>query len=203
MSAHANQIIDLYRRHAREWTARRRSGFQEKKWVDPFIALLPEMPSVLDIGCGSGEPIGRYLFDRGCAVTGIDASPELIEIARENNAEATWRVSDMRSLGLEARFDGILAWNSTFHLTPDDQRKMFHIFARHAANGAALMFTSGPSCGEVVGAFEGEPLYHASLDPDEYRALLNQYGFEILQHVVEDPDCGLQTVWLARFQNKA
>lgn len=202
MSAHANQIIGLYRRYAVEWTERRRSSFQEQKWLDKFMALLPEMPSVLDIGCGSGDPIGRYLFDRGCAVTGIDASPELIEIARENNAKGSWHVSDMRFLRLEARFDGIVAWNSTFHLTPDDQRKMFHIFGQHAANGAALMFTSGPRYGEVVGEFEGEPLYHASLGQDEYRALLDQHGFEVVQHVMEDPDCGLQTVWLARFQDK-
>jgi hypothetical protein len=46
---------------------------------------------------------------------------------------------------------------------------MFSIFRLHAAPGAALMFTSGPSHGEVVGQLEGEPLYHASLDAAAYR----------------------------------
>ena len=36
---------------------------------------------------------------------------------------------------------------------------MFAIFKRYAASGAALMFTSGPSAGEVVGSYRGEPLY--------------------------------------------
>lgn len=75
---------------------------------------------------------------------------------------------------------------------------MFPLFRNHASNGAALLFTSGPSHGEAVGSFEGEPLYHASLDPAEYRALLHENGFAVVEHVVEDPDCGGHTVWLAR-----
>jgi hypothetical protein len=75
---------------------------------------------------------------------------------------------------------------------------MFGIFKRHAASGAALMFTSGPSAGEKMGTYRGEPLYHASLDSAEYRQLLRDEGFDVVAHVVEDPTCGLRTVWLAQ-----
>jgi hypothetical protein len=61
------------------------------------------------------------------------------------------------------------------------------------------MFTSGPKHGEAMGEFEGEPLYHASLDPEEYQALLNQHGFSVADHVVEDPECGSATIWVAQF----
>jgi len=64
---------------------------------------------------------------------------------------------------------------------------------------AALMFTSGPAVGEAIGQWQGEPLYHASLDPAEYRTLLDAHGFRVLHHHPEDPDCGGHTVWLARF----
>ena len=50
----------------------------------------------------------------------------------------------MRSLALGRTFDGIVAWDSFFHLTWDDQRRIFPVFRAHAATGAALMFTSGP-----------------------------------------------------------
>jgi hypothetical protein len=60
------------------------------------------------------------------------------------------------------------------------------------------MFTSGPSHGESVGSYCGEPLYHASLAPEEYRALLGENGFDVIAHKAEDPDCGGHTVWLAR-----
>ena len=71
-------------------------------------------------------------------------------------------------------------------------------FAAHAAPGAALMFTSGPSHGIALGSFAGETLFHASLDPAEYRALLAAQGFAVVDHVAEDPSCGGRTVWLAR-----
>ena len=104
----------------------------------------------------------------------------------------------MRELALGRSFDGIIAWDSFFHLCPDDQRRMFPIFRQHARSDAALMFTSGPEHGEEIGSFEGEPLYHASLDAAEYRSLLDQSGFRVVSHVVEDPDCGRHTVWLAQ-----
>ena len=75
---------------------------------------------------------------------------------------------------------------------------MFAVFRRHAAPAAALMFTSGPAAGEAVGAYGGEPLYHASLDPAEYRALLGANGFIVQAHASQDPACGGRTVWLAQ-----
>jgi hypothetical protein len=36
-------------------------------------------------------------------------------------------------------FDGVLAWDSFFHLTPDDQRGMFAVFSVHVAKDATLM----------------------------------------------------------------
>lgn len=60
------------------------------------------------------------------------------------------------------------------------------------------MFTSGSSHGEALGTYEGEPLYHGSLDEAEYRTLLKQNGFDILAHVAEDPTCGHHTIWLAQ-----
>ena len=73
-----------------------------------------------------------------------------------------------------------------------------HAAMERVAPGAALMFTSGPRAGVAMGTFEGEPLYHASLDPDDTRALLAANGFALVTHVPEDPACGGHTVWLAR-----
>jgi hypothetical protein len=75
---------------------------------------------------------------------------------------------------------------------------MFPIFRTHARPKAALMFTSGPGHGEAIGTFQGEPLYHGSLDGAEYRSLLEDHGFEVVAQVTEDPDCADQTVWLAQ-----
>ena len=104
----------------------------------------------------------------------------------------------MRSLSLGRRFDGVLAWDSFFHLTPDDQRRMFTVFAAHTAKGTVFMFNTGPACGEAIGSYRGDPLYHASLDAAEYKDLLVQWGFELVEHSVTDQKSGGRTIWLAR-----
>ena len=200
MTAAADEIVDLYERKARAWVAdrNRSGGLMEQAWLDRFLALVPAGGTVLDIGCGSGQPIAAYLIARGYGVTGVDSSPTMIALARASFPDRPWTVADMRTLALGARFDGLIAWDSFFHLTYDDQRRMFPIFATHALPGAPLWFSSGPRHGEAIGTLHGEPLYHASLDPEEYRALLAANGFSVVDHVAEDPDCGGHTVWLAR-----
>ena len=200
MSPEATRIIELYQRKALEWVRNRERPGElfEKSWLDRFRALLPSAGSILDIGCGSAEPIARYFIERGHQITGVDSSAALIEICRTRFPRLQWRVADMRHLALGRKFNGVIAWDSFFHLCPDDQRQMFPIFREHAAPEAALMFTSGPSHGEAIGSFEGEPLCHASLDPAEYRLLLGQNGFRVVSHIVEDPSCGRHTIWLAQ-----
>jgi SAM-dependent methyltransferase len=197
MSSAADDIVGLYQRHSAAWIAARGDTLLERTWIDRFVHLLPKRASVLDMGCGSGVPIARHLADRGLSVFGVDSSPDMVARFEENLPSEAARVTDMRSLDLGCRFDGLLAWDSFFHLKHDDQRAMFPIFRTHAGPGAALMFTSGPGHGEAMGSFQGEPLYHASLAPNEYRRLLFDNGFEVVAHVSEDPDCGNHTVWLA------
>ncbi|MFB6419558.1 MULTISPECIES: class I SAM-dependent methyltransferase [Bradyrhizobium] len=195
----ADRIVDLYQRHASDWIERRaRSGLFERAWVDRFRALLPPGGAVLDLGCGSAMPIAGYLIGCGLSVAGVDSAPAMIAACRRRFPEQEWIVGDMRRLALQRRFCGILAWDSFFHLSFDDQRRMFSRFREHAAPGAVLMFTSGPAHGEATGQLGGETLYHASLDASEYRALLDRNGFRVAAHVVEDPACGGHTVWLAQ-----
>jgi SAM-dependent methyltransferase len=194
------EIVGIYQRHGRAWAVDRGNRLYEKAWLDRFRALMPADSNILDIGCGSAEPIGRYFIENGYNVTGVDSSPQLIALCRERFPDQQWQIADMRTLSLEQTFGGLLAWDSFFHLNHDYQRRMFPLFRKHAAARAALMFTSGTSDGVSIGAYQGEPLYHASLDSLEYRALLEANGFEVISHGVEDPTCGGRTVWLAHLR---
>ncbi len=190
-------ILATYDRVAEGYARSRDRTLFERKWLDRMLAHAPGR-RVLDLGCGTGLPIARYLADRRAAVTGVDGAAGMIEHFQRNLPDATAHLADMRGLDLGERFDVILAWNSLFHLTPEDQRAMFPVFAAHAAPRAVLIFTAGPQQGEPVGKVAGERVYHASLAPQEYRDLLGQNGFSVLAYVPEDPECRGHTVWLAR-----
>jgi SAM-dependent methyltransferase len=187
----------LYETHARRFDADRGRGMMERGYLDEIVRRLPRGASVLDLGCGAGEPIARFFIERGLAVTGVDAAPSMVAICRQRFPQATWIEADMRTLDLARRFDAIVAWDSFFHLTQDEQRQMFEVFGRHVASPGLLLFTSGPKAGEAIGDLYGHALFHASLDESEYRRLLGKTGFDVLRYRTEDPDCGGHTVWLA------
>lgn len=195
----SDNIVSLYERHADAWH-RRRNPFatMEANWLERFISELPPGGDILDMGCGTGRPIAAWLAQRGFAITGVDSSEAMLAHAREMQPTQTWVRRDMRALKLDRQFAGLLAWDSFFHLNAEDQRKMFAVFQAHAKSGAMLTFTSGPAESEAIGEFEGEPLFHASLSPQEYRSLLAQHGFDVIDFVPEDPTCGQHSVWLAR-----
>lgn len=197
----ADRIIDHYERHARAWDTDRQAGTgTDHAWLERFAGRLQRGAHVLDLGCGSGRPVAAFMVECGFKVTGVDSSPTMISLCRERLPGETWIVADMRNLALDQTFDGILAWDSFFHLNAEDQRLMFDVFDRHAGTGALLMFNAGPAEGEAIGDYRGDPLFHASLAPGEYQSLLARHRFEILDHAVNDPEAGGRTVWLCRRQ---
>ena len=200
MSSEAAKIIGLYERHARNWDKDRGRHLFEKRWLDHFLRFVPPGGSIFDIGCGSAEPIARFFVEQGYEVTGVDSSPSLIDICKRRFPTERWIVADMRELDLDTRFQGIIAWDSLFHLCPEDQRRMFPLFRKHSAPNAALLFTSGTARGEAIGEYRGEPLYHGSLDTADYHELLDDNGFAVVSHVVEDVACQHHTIWLAQLR---
>ena len=199
-SEEAARIIDLYQRKALDWVESRASAsLFEKPWLDRFRALLPPAAPILDIGCGSAEPMAGYLIGLGHPVVGVDSSPAMIEVCRRAFSDSrNGSLPICASLPCRGSFPASLRGIVSFTSATTTNARCFRCFAQHAAPKAALMFTSGPAHGEAIGSFGGEPLYHASLDPAEYRSLLDRNGFRVVSHVVEDPACGGHTIWLAQ-----
>jgi SAM-dependent methyltransferase len=193
------RIIGLYEENAESWDRDRGEKLVlETAWLDRFTSGLPSGGTILDVGCGSGRPIAAELIARGFQVTGVDSSASLIAMCARRFPAHEWLVADMRALALGRHFDGVLAWHSSFHLTPHDQRQAIPRLAAHVAPGGQMIFTSGPEHGERIGSWQGEPLYSASLAPDEYRQLLADAGLEVVAHAADDAQCGGATVWLAQ-----
>lgn len=192
-------ILATYGREAAVWAQGRSRALWERPALEACVAGRPAPLRVLDLGCGSGQPIAEWFVARGDRVTGVDGAPEMVAEAQARVPGMAVILGDMRGLKLDRTFDIILAFNSFFHLSPGDQRAMFGVFAAHAAPGARLLFTSGPGAGEAIGTVGQSPVYHASLAPETYRALLAAVGFEEVWFRPEDVELAGHSVWLARF----
>ncbi|MEM1094468.1 MAG: class I SAM-dependent methyltransferase [Bacteroidota bacterium] len=188
----------VYERNANAFDRQRAKHLFERPWLDRFIAGLPEGGHILDLGCGSGEPMARYLIEHGFRITGIDVAQAMVGIAQSRFPEHTWQQGDMRELDLGAPFDGIIGWNSFFHLPPEDQPDTLRRIAGHLKPGGHLMLTVGPEHGEVTGHVNGERVYHGSLAPEAYTRILSDLGLGIIDFVLEDEACDFHTVLLAQ-----
>ena len=129
---------EVYERNAARFDTERPKRLHERPWLDRFLQLVPDNGRVLDVGCGAGEPIAAYFRQRGYQVTGIDFSRAMLDIVRQRFPDGDWRHADMRRVDLPDCFDGIVAWNSFFHLTQPEQRSTIPRLAAHLANVAQL-----------------------------------------------------------------
>ena len=72
-----------------------------------FLSQLPKGGLILDLACGPGRDIQEFI-KRGFQAQGIDASPKMIEKAKEIAPYATYQIMDMRDLNLpKEKYDGI------------------------------------------------------------------------------------------------
>ena len=79
----------------------------------PVVELLTPQTGerILDLGCGDG-PLTKKLADLGCAVVGVDASPEMIEASKKLGLDA--RVMDGHELTFQGEFDAVFT-NAALH----------------------------------------------------------------------------------------
>lgn len=92
---------------------------------------------MLELGCGVGR-ITRALLSRGCVVTAVDNSPEMLAHVPD---EATKVCSDIELLDLQRKFDVVL-YASNLINTPDESARAEQLAAcrRHLASDGSLLF---------------------------------------------------------------
>jgi SAM-dependent methyltransferase len=173
---------------AAQWSsARNLSSFREKRYVDLFLASLPGGGRVVDLGCGTGKPIAEYLLSRGCRVVGIDASLEMLRIARAHCPAAEFVQAEIESLDLRDEHDGIVAWDSIFHVPKACHASVFRLLWRWLKPGSPLLLSLGGSDDEFVDIMFEVEFFYSSHAPAVSLALLKEAGFAIELAEIDDP----------------
>jgi SAM-dependent methyltransferase len=91
------------------------------------LLRLPHGAAILDVGCGSGW-LSEYFARLGYDVTGIDISPDLIDIARERvqglsfaggPLATTFAVMDSEHIALARQFDAAVVYDALHHFADE------------------------------------------------------------------------------------
>jgi ubiquinone biosynthesis O-methyltransferase len=144
--------------------------------------------TALDVGCGAGllaEPLARL----GARVTGIDAAPEVIAVARQHatamGLETDYRVGDVHAL--EGRFDLVTCMEVIEHVA--EPSSFVKALARKLAPGGLLvmstpnatawsrlmMITIGEGIGQIP---RGTHDFGKFIGPERLQAMLGEAGLK-------------------------
>lgn len=111
----ARQQGDLWSAAGHDWAERFAPMFAPLWTASHDLARVTVGTRLLDVGCGSGEALALARL-RGADVAGLDAAPDLLEIASERLPRATFRVGTMEDLPFDdGAFDAVTLVNSIMY----------------------------------------------------------------------------------------
>ena len=162
-------------------------------YVDRILEDLPTGAKVLDLGCGTGEPVAKYIVERGFTVTGVDESSQMLKFARQAVPEAQLIHADIVTVELIGTFDAAVAWDSIFHVERKHHAAIYQKLANVLRAGARLLLSVGGSAPAEDDSLEGftsemygQTFYYSGFAPDVARKLIEASGFEIELWEVDD-----------------
>jgi SAM-dependent methyltransferase len=156
---------------------------QYAPWLVDLQGRLPVSGAVLDLGCGCGVPVARFLADAGHHVTGVDISDVQIERARRLVPAGTFVRADATRLDLPSTsFDAVVCLYALIHMPLADQPRLIGRIATWLRPGGWLLTTAGN--GAWTGTEDnwlGGPatMWWSHADAATYRSWLQQAGLTI------------------------
>jgi glycosyltransferase involved in cell wall biosynthesis/SAM-dependent methyltransferase len=161
------------------------------------VALaLPAGNRILDVGCGSGW-LSEYFARLGYDVTGIDISPDLIEMSRERVERVPYgvdhntplsclfEVHDIESGALPKKFDAIVCYDSLHHF--ENERAVMRNLGAMLDVGGILFILEGerpppgsPSEEELRAVMREFQTLESPFDHDYLKQLLAENGFAVV-----------------------
>jgi ubiquinone/menaquinone biosynthesis C-methylase UbiE len=170
---------------------------EQRAAITALAERLPAGATVLDLGSGTGRPTADLLTAAGCAVTGYDVAPKMVEIARAQVPAARFEVGDLRELSFEAAtWDAITAFFSMLQLPRADQETMIGRFADWLKPGGLLVLATVPADVDGVDiVFMGHPVRASSFTAEALAEKLRAAGLEIVREeqalfVPDHPEAG-------------
>ncbi len=154
-----------------------------------FAGSLQSGATVLDLGCGNGIPVSRFLLGEGFSVVGIDSSPTMVARYRANFPSIPVRCTQAQESDFaDETFDAVVAWGVLFHLSETDQALLIEKVSRWLKPDGWFMFTSGKARGTTESEMNHVRFGYVSLGRDMYRRLAEQSGLRWIRDYTNDWD---------------
>lgn len=160
--------------------------------LSELVARLSPGDTVLDAGCGVGEPVMTELLRSGLRPIGLDVSLGQLELARARVAGAGLVQADLAALPFrDAACAAVVSFYAVIHVPRSDHPTVFTELRRALRPGGVALVCLGardlPEDHDPE-SWLGAPMFWSHFDAETNLELLGEAGFEILRHeIVPDP----------------
>lgn len=110
-------------------------GADVLQWLDAKAG-----ENILDVGCGTGD-LAAKIQEAGAKVLGVDASADMIELAKQNYPTIYFERKDAAALDYKREFDAVFS-NATFHWI-ENQRGLLRGIYKALKHGGRLVAEFG------------------------------------------------------------
>jgi trans-aconitate methyltransferase len=188
-------------------------GADVLQWLAPV-----QGENILDVGCGTGD-LAAKIQETGATVLGIDASANMVELAKKEYPNLIFKQKDASKLTYKNEFDAVFS-NATFHWIEDQQGLLEGIY-KSLKHGGRLVAEFGgkgniksivdaiSDAGDKLG-LRSKMITNFWFFPSiaHYAALLEAAGFEVEQMWHFDRPTKLigdegMHAWIAQFAKHA
>lgn len=155
----------------------------DRRLLDDFALRFTKGSLLCDAGCGPSAHIGRYLFEKGMRVVGVDIAERCVELARAHNPGMDFEQGDIAQLPFhDGSFEGIVSYYSIIHTPKAYVHDIFSEFYRILKpDGAVLIAVKvGTTEGYVTDLLGIETeLYFSFFTEEEIARYLEHAGFQL------------------------
>lgn len=144
---------------------------------------------VADLGCGPGH-VTAHLGELGLAAFGVDASPVMIESARQAHPGLRFDVGSMAALDIaDGVLGGALSRWSIIHTPPPELPALLSEFHRVLAPGGHLLvgFSASDGPSHLTQSFDHTVALAYRWSPDHLAAMLRESGLVGVARTVREP----------------
>ena len=155
----------------------------DRELLDRFASNFNHDSLICDAGCGPSGHIGRYVFEKGIPVVGVDIADRCVELARQQNPAMRFVQGDIGRLGFaDETFDGIIAYYSIIDTPKSCVGRLYAEFHRVLRPGGRLLVAvkvgeTEEYLTELLG-IETE-IYFSFFTQDDVRRYYQEGGFAI------------------------
>ncbi len=183
--------------------AERRGSEHSIGYLERLDERLGAESRILDLGCGAGVPVDRYLVDRGHDVIGLDISDAMLSLARRNVPEADYRAGDMADLrASDYSVDAVVSFFAVIHVDRRHHARLFRVIRSFLSRGGPILVTMGRDDWEGEEDFLGVPMAWSHFDSATNIKLIDDRVFSVLfeyLHPGNSPgDDDIHPIFLAR-----